>query len=608
MIHTIVHIGLHVAMLAFSTQYLTVQAGAVKETSAFSLLGEPKYPNGFTHFQYVNPAAPKQGSVTLSASGTFDHFNCYALRGNPAIRTEQLYDSLFTPSQDEIGSYYPLIATSARYPDDYRWLEITLNPLARFHDGIPMSVDDVIFTFKKFMTEGAPQFRRALKGVEVKALSRLKVRFEFPQSDKNAIFSLISLPVIPAHFWQHYTLSEPLTIVPIGSGPWRISDYRMGQYLVYQRVKDYWAANLPVNLGQYNFDTLRYNYYLDDRVALEAFKAGAFDVREENSPKNWATQYQGKYFSKNHIIKQTLPDQAAQHTRWLVFNVQRPLFQDSRVRRALTLAFDFNWLNKVFYYDSYQRTDSFFQNTDYAARNKPDAMELAWLMPLKDKIPAEVFTQIWYPPHTDGSGNNRANLLQARALLHQAGWEIKNQRLVHGKTGQPFIFELLLPAGRDFEYVLPFQHSLYRLGITMKIRTLNSAQFSNRLRRRDFDMLPKIYTAFPFPNSHLQLVWSSAAIDSGYNSTGIQDTAIDTLIDKIIRHQGNPDTLLALGRALDRVLTWNNLMIPLWYSNNIRLAYWDKFSMPAIRPTYSSGFDSWWMDTDKAARLPAEQR
>ncbi len=608
MINKIFYKKLPIILFLFSLLPAGAKAEVIHEITAFSLSGQPKYIAGFTHFDYVNPKAPKQGHVTLSASGTFDNFNCYSLRGNPAVRTEQLYDTLFTPSDDEVASYYPLIATSARYPDNYHWLEITLNPLARFHDGTPVTAQDVSFSFKKFMTEGMPQFRMKLNGVEIKILSRLSVRFEFVQPDRNKIFSLISLPVIPAHFWKNHKLSDPLTIPPIGSGPWRISDYRMGQYLTYQRVKDYWAAMLPANRGRYNFDSIRYDYYLDDHMALEAFKSGAVDLREEHSPKTWATHYQGKSFARNLIITEALPDNAAQNTLWLAFNMRRSLFQDGRVRQALTLAFDFNWMNRVFYYNSWQRTDSFFQNTQYAARSMPSSAELAWLTPLKNDIPTEVFTKIWHPPHTDGSGNNRANLLQARTLLQQAGWEIKNQRLIQNKTGQAFTFELLLPAGGDFQYALPFQRHLQRLGITMNIREVDRAQFSRRLRSHDFDMLPKIYTAFTLPHQNLQMVWSSTDINSAYNSTGIQNKAIDTLINAIIKHQDNPDTLLTLGRALDRVLTWNNLMIPVWYSSFIRIAYWNKFSMPAIRPIYSSGFDNWWIDVHKITRLSEDSR
>lgn len=596
------------AALVFLVISFGLQAQTIKESTSFAILGEPKHSSDFSHFDYVNPAAPKGGDITLSMIGTFDNFNRFASRGSAAVRTERLYDSLFTSSDDEIGSYYPLIAESARFPRDFQWIEVDINPHARFHDNTPITAEDVAFTFNKFMTEGVSQFRTFYKGVEVKAISRLTVRFEFPEPNKDKMLGLFGLPIMPMHFWKDHKLSEPLSIPPVASGPYRINKYKMGQYVTYERVKDYWAASLPVNRGQYNFDTIRYDYYLDDKVALEAFKSGAFDFREETAPKSWATQYVGGNFANNFIIKQDITDHTAQNTRWLAFNVQRPIFNDRRVRQALTLAFDFDWMNKAFYFNSYQRTNSFFQNTKYAAKGYPDSAELAWLAPLKDKIPAEVFTQIYQPPLTDGSGNSRDNLLKAKELLSEAGWEVRDQQLVNSQTGKPFVFELLLPNGSNFQYVQPFKHNLQRLGITMKIREVDNSQFVNRMRSRDFDMIPTVYSAFTYPTPDLQIWWSSAYIDSSYNRPGIKDPAIDQLIAQIISHQDQPEALLSLGRALDRVLTWNYLMIPMWYSNHNRFAYWDKFSMPAVRPTYSLGFDSWWFDVNKAARLPAERR
>ena len=282
---------------------LSAQAEVIQDSYAFAILGEPKYVSNFTNFDYVNPAAPKGGQITLAAIGTYDNFNRFASRGNPAARSGSLYDSLFTTSSDEIGSYYPLIADSARYDSQYRWVEVDINPRARFNDNTPITASDVAFSFRKFMTEGVPQFRVVYKGVEVKAISRLTVRMVLPKADKDMMLGLLGLPILPQTFWEKNKFNEPLSTPPPGSGPYRISDYKLGQYITYSRVPDYWAANLPVNRGRYNFDTIRYDYYLDDNVALEAFKSGAFDFRMETSPKNWATQYQGGNFSKNFIVK-----------------------------------------------------------------------------------------------------------------------------------------------------------------------------------------------------------------------------------------------------------------------------------------------------------------
>ncbi|MEE3662575.1 extracellular solute-binding protein [Brenneria sp. g21c3] len=587
---------------------LGLHAETIEHSTSFAILGEPKYGADFRHFDYVNPDAPKGGSITLSALGTFDNFNRYALRGVAAARTERLYDALFVSSDDEPGSYYPLVAQSTRHDADFHWIEVDLNPSARFHDGTPITAADVAFTYNMFMTQGVPQFRIYFKGVTAKAVAPLTVRFDFPVPDKNRMFSLLSLPIMPEKFWKNHKLNEPLPYPPLASGPYRITAYRTGQYVTYSRVQDYWGADLPVNKGQYNFDKIRYDYYLDDSVALEAFKAGAFDLRSEGSPKHWATQYHGGNFNRGYIIKQDQENQSAQDTRWLAFNIQRPIFSDRRVRQALTLAFDFNWMNKALYYNAYQRPDSYFQNTVYAAKGEPSADELAWLTPLKEKVPPEVFGPRYQPPSSDGSGYDRENWLKALALLNEAGWELKDRQLINRRTGKPFTFELLLQSAGNSQYVLPFQQNLKKLGITMTVRNIDSAQFNSRLRKRDFDMIPTLYSAYIYPNTNLQTEWHSHYIDSSYNTSGVQDAAIDTLVEQIIAHQGQAGPLLSLGRALDRVLTWNQFMIPMWYSNHDRFAYWNKFAMPAVRPAYSLGFDGWWYDVKQAATLPAERR
>lgn len=586
---------------------VTCQAQTIKESYAFAVLGEPKYDANFTHFDYVNPAAPKGGNITLSAMGTFDNFNRFALRGVAAERTDSLYDTLFVTSDDEPGSYYPLVAEAARYADDFSWAEVTINPRARFHDGSSVKASDIAFTFHKFMTEGVPQFRLVFKGTTVKAIAPLTVRIQLAEPSKESMLSLFSLPVMPESFWKDHKLSDPISTPPLAGGPYRITSWRMGQYLVYSRVKDYWAANLPVNRGRWNFDTIRYDYYLDDNVAFEAFKAGAFDMRQEVSAKNWATRYIGKNFANHFIVKDEQKNESAQDTRWLAFNIQRPVFADRRVRQAITLAFDFEWMNKALFYNAYSRTNSYFQNTEYAARDYPDAAELTLLAPLKAEVPPEVFTTIFVPPTTKGSGYDRDNLLKASALLDESGWVLKNQKRVNAQ-GKPLTFELLLSSGGNNQWVLPFQHNLERLGITLEIRQVDNAQITNRMRNRDYDMMTRLWQAQPWPSTNLRISWASEYINSTYNAPGVSSPAIDTLIGKIIAAQGDKEKLLPLGRALDRVLTWNYYMLPMWFMAQDRLAYWDKFAKPSVRPIYSLGFDNWWYDVNKAAKLPAERR
>lgn len=587
---------------------VTCQAQNIKESYAFAVLGEPKYEANFTHFDYVNPAAPKGGNITLSSLGTFDNFNRFALRGVAAERTDSLYDTLFVTSDDEPGSYYPLIADSVRYADDFSWAEVTLNPRARFHDGSPVKASDVAFTFHKFMTEGVPQFRLVFKGATVKAIAPLTVRIALAEPGKENMLSLFSLPVMPESFWKDHKLSDPISTPPLAGGPYRITSWKMGQYIVYSRVKDYWAANLPVNRGRWNFDTIRYDYYLDDNVAFEAFKAGAYDMRQEVSAKNWATRYVGKNFANHFIVKDEQKNESAQDTRWLAFNIQRPVFADRRVRQAITLAFDFEWMNKALFYGAYSRTNSYFQNTEYAARGYPDAAELTLLAPLKAEVPPEVFTSIFEPPTSKGDGYDRDNLLKASKLLDDAGWTLKNQKRVNAQTGKPLSFELLLSSAGNNQWVLPFQHNLERLGVTVEIRQVDNAQITNRMRNRDYDMMPRLWQAQPWPNTNLRISWASDYINSSYNAPGVKSPVIDNLIDQIIAAQGDKDKLVPLGRALDRVLTWNYYMLPMWFMGEDRLAYWDKFSKPSVRPIYSLGFDNWWYDVNKAARLPAERR
>ncbi|MGM1328092.1 extracellular solute-binding protein, partial [Klebsiella michiganensis] len=346
-----------ISLILLTLFSLHSQAQTIKQSDRFAIIGEPKYIAGFTHYDYANPAAPKGGAITLAAIGTFDNFNRYAMRGNPGIRTESLYDTLFTTSDDEPGSYYPLIAEHTRYADDFSWMEIALNPRARYHDGSPVTASDVAFTFQKFMTEGVPQFRLYYKGTTVKAIAPLTVRIDLAKPGKENMLSLMTLPVMPEKFWKNHKLSDPLSAPPLASGPYRITAWRMGQYITYSRVKAYWAADLPVNRGRWNFDTLRYDYYLDDNVAFEAFKAGAVDRREENVAKNWATRYVGRNFTHGYIVKDEYTNTSAQNTQWLAFNIQRPVFSDRRVREAITLAFDFEWMNKALFYHSYSRAN-----------------------------------------------------------------------------------------------------------------------------------------------------------------------------------------------------------------------------------------------------------
>lgn len=572
----------------------------------FSLRDTPKYKNGFTHFDYVNPSAPKGGSVTLSTTGTFDSFNRYAQRGDSAAGSEQLYDTLMIASDDEIDVLYPLIAEKIEYSKEFTWIIFYINKNARFQDGKSITADDVVFTFNKFMKEGVPQFKSYYKNVkDVKALDPHRVKFTLKKPRLDLLHSLAGLNVLPKHYWETKDFSEPTTEVPLGSSAFTIDTFKMGQYVVIKRLKDYWAKDLPVNKGRHNFDFIRYDYYKDEIVTLEAFKAGEFDFRSENVAKQWAALYKGDNFDKHYIIKEEIPHDIPQAMQALIFNTQKEVFKDVRVREALTYAMDFEWMNQHLFYNQYTRTRSYFQNTEYEAKGLPSPEEIACLEPVKDKVPSRVFTTAYHPPVTDGSGNIRKQMRTALGILKKAGWEITNKKMTHKTTGRIMAFELLLYSPTMERIAIPIQDNLKKLGITMNIRRVDTTQFVNRMRSRDYDLISRGYSANHFPSSNLKIVWHSAFLDSTYNAAGVENPAIDFLTEQIDENQTDKDALLYYGRALDRVLQFNFFVIPQWHLSKFRVAYWNKFSRPAVRPKYSIGFiDTWWIDKDKQARLP----
>ncbi|MBY5944065.1 extracellular solute-binding protein [Photobacterium rosenbergii] len=588
----------------------SVSAGEVIESRSLVGFGAAKYPADFTHFDYVNPDAPKGGQVTYAQVGTFDSFNRFASRGVSAAGSEAIYDTLFVSSEDEIDSYYPLIAEKVRYPEDFSWMEVDINPNARFHDGEPITAADVAFTFDKFMKEGVAQYKVYFKDVKsVTAKSERTARIEMAEPNREVLLALVQgMNVLPEHYWKDKNLSEPLNTPPVGSSAYKISDYKSGQSVTYTLVKDYWAKDLPVNVGRNNFQTIKYDYYRDETVTLEAFKAGEYDIREENVAKFWATMYQGPNFDKGYIIKEEIPHQIPQSMQAFVFNTERSYFSDPKVREALSYAMDFEWMNKSLFYNQYTRSRSYFQNTDYEAKGLPSEDEVTVLAPVKDKVPARVFTEEYQPPVSDGSGRIRVQLRKALALMKEAGWEVQNKVMTNVETGEAFTFELLMYSPTTERLAIPLQKNLKLLGIDMRLRTVDTTQYIKRLRDRDFDMVSAGYGANPYPSPNLMIAWNSNFIDSTYNTAGVKDPAIDYLTEQIAENQENPDKLLSLGRALDRVLQWNFYVIPQWHISMFRVSSWDKFSRPDVRPKYSLGRDTWWIDNEKAAKLPEKRR
>jgi len=584
---------------------LVSAAAQVTISSSLAMHGTPKYPAGFARFDYVNPDAPKGGILRQSVIGTYDNFNRFADRGVSAYLSEgYFFDSLMAGSADEIDVYYGLIAEKVEYPADFSWVIFHINPKARAQDGKSITSDDVVFTFNKFMAEGVPQFKQYNEGVKAEALDPLRVKFTLKSGDRALVVSLAGLSILPKSYWSAHKLSDPLAEIPVGTGAYTVKDYKIGQYVAYQRIPDYWAADLPVIKGQYNFDVYRYDYYRDETVAFEAFKAGEYDFYQESIAKNWATMYTGRPFDAGYIVKEEVPHQIPQGMQAFVFNVQKPIFKDKRVREALGYALDFEWLNKNFFYGQYARSRSYFTNTDYEAKGLPSAEELKILEPIRAKIPAEVFTKEYKPPVTDGSGNIRDQLRAAMDLFKQAGWEIKDGKLANVKTGEAMSFELLIYSPSMGRVAAPIQKNLERMGVTMTIRQVDTTQYTKRMRSLDYDMIDRGYDANAYPSLDLKEIWRSDYIDSTYNMAGVQDPAIDYLIDGIVANQSNEKALLAWGRALDRVLTWNYYVMPMWNLSKFRIAYWNKFARPQIRPKYALGLDSWWIDKDKEAKLP----
>jgi microcin C transport system substrate-binding protein len=580
-------------------------AAQVTTSHAIGLREDPKHQAGFDHFDYVNPDAPKGGTIQLSAIGTYDNFNRYASRGVTPNGIENIYDSLLVPSNNEVEVYYGLIAEQIEYPADHSWVIFHINPEATHHDGEPITAEDVVFSFNKFLEEGVSQFSRYYSNVEnVRALDRHRVRFDLKEGDREMIINLGTNTILPKHYWESRDLSQPQEEVPLGNGPYRISDYEIGSYVVYERVDDYWANDLNVNRGKYNFEHIRYEYYRDQTVALQAFKSGEYDFRRESVARNWATQYTGPAFRNGHIVKEELPHDIPPGMQGFVFNTSRSFFEDRRVRRGIAKLFDFQWMNKNLFYGQYTRTRSFFENTKYAATGTPSQEQLEILRPLRDGIPPQVFDTAFQPTQTDGSGNIRPQMREALRLFRQAGWELQDQKLVNTETGEQMQFQLLLYSPSFERVASPFQDNLERVGIDMEVRVVDTTQFINRLREGDYDMVPNTYGPHFYPSSSLRIEWDSEYLESTYNTARLQDPEVDKLIEGIMANQDNPDKLVAYGRALDRVLTWEYYVIPQWHISKFRVAYWDKFSRPEERPSYALGLDTWWVDEEKADALP----
>lgn len=593
------------ALLALSPA-ASAQSDKVTVSHAFAMHGDVKYGPDFKHFDYADPNAIKGGEVKMEAPGqTFDTFNPFTLRGVPAAGSTAIYDSLMAPSADEPFTEYCLLCETIEMPENRSWVIFNLRPEARWHDGKPVTADDVVWTFETLKTKGHPRYRAYYASVvKAEKLGERKVRFTFAPGENRELPGIVGqLTVLPRHYWEGKDFENTTLDVPLGSGPYKIDTFEAGRFVAIRRVPDYWGAKLAVNVGQNNYDVMRFEYFRDRTVSLEAFKAGAYDVRVENQASAWATRYDSPARAAGLYKLDELPMHVTTGMQGFAMNIRRPIFQDRRVRQALGYAFDFEWSNKNLFNGAYTRTRSYFDNSELAATGLPTADELKLLEPLRGQIPDEVFTKEYQPPKTDGSGNWRDNQRVATRLLSEAGWKVVNQKLVDPQ-GKQMSFEILLSSSQFERIVLPYVENLKRLGIDPRIRTVDTAQYQRRMDEFDYDMTVEVFAQSESPGNEQRDYWGSAVADvtGSRNTVGIKSKAIDTLIDAIISASDRA-ALVTATHALDRVLQWENYVVPNWHTRVARVAYWDRFSRPKELSKYGYLGSTWWVDPQKDAAL-----
>lgn len=582
---------------------------------ALSLFGEIKYPPGFARFDYVNADAPKGGTVRQIALGTFDNFNLAVagVKGNLAGPVGLIYETLTTASLDEISTEYGLLAEAMSHPDDYSWVSYRLRAEAKWHDGKPVTPEDVIFSLenlKKYSPQQSAYYRHVVKAEKV---GEREIKFSFDGPGNRELPLIVGqLAVLPKHWWegtnasgQKRDIGSTTLEAPLGSAPYRIREFVPGRSVVLERVKDYWGAKLAVNVGRHNFDEIRYEYFRDGTVALEAFKGDQVDWRSENSAKNWATAYDFPAVAEKRVILEEFTNRSSGTMQGFAMNIRRDKFKDPRVRRALNYAFDFEEMNKQLFFGTYERISSYFHGTELASSGLPEGRELEILETVRADVPADLFTKPYTNPVGGSAENVRANLREATQLLKAAGYEIRERKLVNAKTGAPFELELLGEDPNMERIMLFFKPSLERLGIGVAVRTIDATQFENRLRSWDFDIVVSQWPESLSPGNEQREYWGSQAADQAgsRNLVGIKDPAIDKLIERVIFTKDRAD-LVAATKALDRVLMWNYFVVPQFTYSKVRTARWDRFGRPPEPPKYGqSGFPAiWWWDAAKAAK------
>lgn len=618
---TLLRSALLVATLAGGLQ----AASSDEWRTTSSLIGESKYGNNFQRYDYVNPDAPKGGTVNSVVIGTFDSFNPYIVQGSAAAGFAafgggMLYDTLMEQATDEGSTSHPLVADAYKYPDDYSSATYRLDPRAKWHDGQPITTDDVIWSFQ-VLKANSPMYSRYFEDVtDAVAVSDREVEFHFSQKGNRELPKILGdLVVLPKHWWEgtdangkKRDITRPTLEPPLGSAAYKIASFKPGSEIVWQRVPDYWGAKLPVKIGRENFDTQRLSYFLDDNASWQAFTKGGFqDYRVESRAQRWAVEYTFPAIKAGDVIKTEYPTTSPQAMQAYVMNTRRPLFQDVRVREALTYAYDFESMNRTIFFGAYTRTDSYFEGGDLASSGLPQGKELEILQQHRDKLPPELFTQEFKLPVYNTPQSGRENLRKAYDLFKQAGWINQGGKLVNEKTGEPFKIEFLGNDPVDERVASPLIDNLRRLGIDATLRIVDDSQYTNRTRAFDFDMLAlsSIQQSNSPGNEQRDFFSSTAADRSGSrNLSGIKNPVVDALIDRVI-FATDRDDLVAATHALDRVLLWNYYMIPQWHLGKIRIAYWNKFGVPAKQPSYLGvDIDSWWIDPDKEKALAAKYK
>ena len=585
-----------------------------------SKFGDLKYPASFKHFDYVNPKAPKGGAASQIALGNFDNFNAVVagIKGALALGIDQLYDTLLVSSLDEVSSVYGLLAESVSFPDDVSSATYKLRTHAKWHDGKPITPEDVIFSFdafKKFSPQASASYRYVVKAEKT---GEHEVKFTFEGIGNHNLPQVLGqLTVLPKHWWEgadkdgkNRNVGETTLEPPLGSGPYRIKEFSPGHNIVYERVNNYWGKDIGVNVGQANFDELRYEYFRDATVAIEAFKANTVDWRTENSAKNWATAYDIPAVKENRVVLEEFPINSVGLMQAFAFNIRRDKFKDPRVRLAFNYAFDFQELNKQLFFGQYHRINSYFEGTDLAATGLPKGRELELLESVRDKVPPEVFTKPFANPVTGNPNAVRDNLREAVKLFREAGYDVREQKLVNAKTGEQLTVEFLANVPLFERIFLFFKPSLERLGIVVNVRTVDMAQYENRLRSWDFDVVVYAWGESLLPGNELRGFFGTQAADQAGsdNMIGIKNPAVDAMIDKIVFAK-HLEELTAACHALDRILLWNHYVVPQWTYGKVRTARWNRFGRPHTLPKFGmAAFPAlWWWDEEKAAKTGVRQ-